>query len=282
MIMKKPKLSIVTISFNSEKTLEETIKSVVSQNYENLEYLIIDGGSKDHTLDIVSKYRDKIAVVVSEPDKGISDAFNKGIMKATGEIIGIINSDDILLPGALQAIADNYDPSIDVYSGNVLFWNDKTNETVVCKPTLDFGKLKLQYKIAHPSRFITKAAYNKYGVYDIRFRYNMDGNLLCRFFLKGAKFIHIDKELTKFRMGATTSDPVYKKKEDYRLFVECYGGTKWDFYRIWFLAIVKYNLIQMSYFLFGKDFRYKLYNNKILKHTLLPVIKGLFRIDYLK
>ena len=88
-----PKISIVTITYNSEKTLEETIQSVVSQEYNNFEYLIIDGGSTDHTLDIVNKYRDKIAVVVSETDKGISDAFNKGIRLATGEIIGIINSE---------------------------------------------------------------------------------------------------------------------------------------------------------------------------------------------
>lgn len=91
------KISVITITYNSEETLEDTIKSVISQEYDNLEYLIIDGGSKDHTLDIVQKYRDKIAVVVSEPDNGISDAFNKGIKLASGEIIGIINSDDLLL-----------------------------------------------------------------------------------------------------------------------------------------------------------------------------------------
>ena len=104
---KRPKISIITISFNSDKTLEDTINSVISQDYPNLEYLIVDGGSKDRTLDIVDKYRDKIDVVVSEPDKGISDAFNKGIQLATGEIIGIINSDDLLMPGALQEISDH-------------------------------------------------------------------------------------------------------------------------------------------------------------------------------
>ena len=112
-----PLISVVTITFNSEKTVEETIRSVVSQDYPNLEYIIIDGGSTDSTLQIVDRYRDRIALVQSEPDKGISDAFNKGILKASGEIIGIINSDDLLSEGALKAIADNYDPSIDVYSG---------------------------------------------------------------------------------------------------------------------------------------------------------------------
>ena len=153
-----PKISIITITYNSENTIEDTINSVVSQKYDNLEYLIIDGGSTDHTLDIVNKYRDKIAVVISEPDKGISDAFNKGIRNATGEIIGIINSDDILMIGALSCIANNYKPSIDVYSGNVLFWFENTGKEYSVKPEITFDKLKLQYSVAHPGRFIRKSA----------------------------------------------------------------------------------------------------------------------------
>lgn len=269
----QPKISIITITFNSSKTVEETIKSVISQGYPNLEYLIIDGVSKDNTLDIVNKYRDNIDIVISEPDKGISDAFNKGIRNASGEIIGIINSDDILLPGALQAVADAYDPNVDVYSGNVLFWNDSNDLTCVSKPQLDFSRLQLQYGIAHPSRFIRKDAYERFGDYDTRFRYNMDGNLLCRFFQKGAKFIHIDKELTKFRMGATTADPVYKKKEDYRLFVQCYGGSDWDFKKIWAHAVFKYWMIQVSQFIFGMDFRYTIHSNWFFRTFLKPVAK---------
>ncbi len=268
-----PKISIITISYNSEKTIEETIQSIVSQEYPNLEYLIIDGGSKDKTLDIVEKYRDKISVVISEPDKGISDAFNKGIQHATGEIVGIINSDDILLPGALQSIADAYDTNIDVYSGNVLFWDDNNNNTCISKPDIDFSKLKLQYGVAHPSRFIRKDAYEKWGGYDLRFRYNMDTNLLCRFYQNGAKFVHIDKELTKFRMGATTADPIYKKKEDYRLFVECYGGTDKDFKRIWIHAVIKYNMIRLAQCIFGNDFRYTIKNNWFCRTFLGPIAK---------
>ena len=99
--MKKPKISIITVCYNSEAHLEECIRSIVTQEYENNEYLVIDGGSKDGTLDIINKYRDKIAYFVSEPDKGISDAFNKGIKAATGDIIGILNSDDYMMPGVL-------------------------------------------------------------------------------------------------------------------------------------------------------------------------------------
>lgn len=268
-----PKISIITITFNSAKTVEETIQSVVGQNYPNLEYLIIDGASKDNTLEIVNKYKDKIAVISSEPDKGISDAFNKGIRKATGEIIGIINSDDILLPGALQAVADAYDPSVDVYSGNVLFWNDTTGSTVISKPTLDFKKIKLQYNTAHPSRFIRRDAYTRWEGYHIDMRYNMDVDLLCRFYHNGAKFLHVDKELTKFRLGATTADPVYKKKEDYRLFVERFGGTSWDFRKLWVHAIFKYNMIKLSQFIFGNDFRYTIETNRFFRTFLGPLAK---------
>ena len=103
--MKKPVISIVTICFNSAATIEETILSVLGQNYPLLDYVIIDGGSTDGTIDIVERYKDKLGYFRSEPDEGISDAFNKGIKNSKGDIIAIINSDDILLPGALNKVA---------------------------------------------------------------------------------------------------------------------------------------------------------------------------------
>ena len=168
--MKNPKISIITISFNSEKTLEETIKSVVMQDYDNLEYLIIDGGSKDKTLEIVEKYRDKIAVVISEPDEGISDAFNKGIALATGDIIGIINSDDQLLPGALEAITESYDSNVDVYRGRMVIWNEKTGTKFSETPTCEFPISKKIKSVCHPSTFVAKRAYEKWGGFQIKYR----------------------------------------------------------------------------------------------------------------
>ena len=125
--MKNPKISIITITYNSAKTLERTIKSIIEQKYENLEYIIVDGGSTDSTLEIVKKYDTWISKWVSEPDSGISNAFNKGINMATGNVIGIINSDDGLMPGALQAISDSYEDGVDVYRGKVLLWKEDTN-----------------------------------------------------------------------------------------------------------------------------------------------------------
>ena len=266
----KPKISVITITFNSAATLEETILSVTSQDYPDLEYVIIDGGSTDGTLDIIRKYQDKIQIVVSEPDRGISDAFNKGIARATGEIVGIINSDDIMLPAALQKVADLYDPKVDVYSGHILFWDVDTDETFPSYPDVAFDTLRLQYNVAHPARFIRKDAYERYGLYREDLRYMMDIELLCRFYKQGASFLLVDSPLAKFRIGGTTNDSIYKKKEDYRAFVQSFGGSSWDFRRIWMLAVIKYNLIQLGYRLFGKNLKFKIQRNAFLKR-LIPL-----------
>ena len=102
------KVSIITVCYNSAKTIKRTIKSVAEQDYEEIEYIIIDGGSTDGTLDIIDRYKDKISVLVSEPDEGIYDAMNKGIARATGDIIGFMNSDDWYADGAIVAIAEAF------------------------------------------------------------------------------------------------------------------------------------------------------------------------------
>ena len=235
----RPKFSIITITYNSEKTLEETIKSVVTQDYDNYEYLIIDGGSNDGTLDIVNKYRDKIAYVVSEPDKGISDAFNKGVKAATGEIVGIINSDDILEDGALLCLANEYEPNIDVYSGNLLCWDPKGNRKFLQYPDLVFNSLKAQYGVCHPSRFIRRDAYKKWGTYNVNLRFKMDIDLLVRFYRNGAQFKHINKTLARFRLGGATSSKFSKKIPDIKLFVLGNGWTKLDYYYVLVISFIR-------------------------------------------
>jgi glycosyltransferase involved in cell wall biosynthesis len=103
-----PRISVITPSYNQGEFIEETIRSILNQNYPNLEYLVVDGGSTDNTIDILRKYEDKIDWWVSEPDRGQSHAINKGLARATGEIINWINSDDLLFPGALTSIAEAY------------------------------------------------------------------------------------------------------------------------------------------------------------------------------
>jgi glycosyltransferase involved in cell wall biosynthesis len=116
-----PKISIITVCLNSEKTIEETIKSVVNQSYKNIEYIIIDGNSTDGTLKILEKYRDKIHKVISEKDDGIYFAFNKGINFVNGEMFGFVNSDDILMPNAIEILVKYLKkyPDIDMVFGSV-------------------------------------------------------------------------------------------------------------------------------------------------------------------
>ena len=199
----KPKISIITITYNSEKTLEETIKSIANQNYDNIEYLIVDGGSTDATLDIVKKYESAVTKYISEKDDGISDAFNKGIRMATGDIIGIINSDDMLYEGALKKLSDNYSPEIDVFYGNALICDENGMEKHVLNSCESLSDLTYGFSIVHPATFVAKKAYEKYGLFDKNLRCCMDYDLLLRFYKAKATFKYIDENLAIYRMGGT-------------------------------------------------------------------------------
>jgi len=213
-----PKITIITVTYNSKATLERTIHSIQNQNYSNLEYLIVDGGSTDGTLDIIKKYEASITRWISEPDDGISDAFNKGIRMASGEIIGIINSDDGLCEGALKALDEAYEPDVDVYRGNLIVWNETTGTKSSSLPTIkvDFRGTNV---INHPSTFITKRAYEAHGLYDVKCRYSMDYDMLLRLTKKGCKFKHVDHELAFFTLGGVTSDKYSKKRQDELVYV---------------------------------------------------------------
>lgn len=118
--MEKNKISIITVVKNSKISVEKTIRSVLEQNYQNLEYIIIDGGSKDGTLELIEKYSNKISLIISEKDNGIWDAMNKGIMHATGDIIGFLNADDVYYPNALKTINEYFKKNeIDFLFGSV-------------------------------------------------------------------------------------------------------------------------------------------------------------------
>ena len=137
----KPRITIITVCYNSEKYIEQAILSVINQTYDNLEYIIVDGGSQDSTMSIVNRYRDKISVIISEKDNGISDAFNKGIRRATGDIIGIVNSDDMLYNNnVIEKLAEYYEDDIDVYRGKEIVKNFDSGYEYVLSPSLVFKK----------------------------------------------------------------------------------------------------------------------------------------------
>ena len=202
------KISIITITYNSEKVISKTIESVLEQNYRPLEYILVDGNSKDETVKIINDYLPRLKSAgievnfKSEPDKGISDAFNKGIKRATGDIIGITNADDTILPGMLNFVAEKFPTDVDVFYGNIL-WKE-TNRSYVRKSSSDLSDLKYKLKALHPAVYIKKSAYDNYGIYDTDYRYCMDKELLARFQRLGARFQYTDTTLVAVAAGGVS------------------------------------------------------------------------------
>lgn len=205
------KISIITPSFNSEKTIEDTIKSVLSQTYQDIEYIIIDGGSKDKTLDIINKYKNKISKIISEKDNGIYDAMNKGIKLATGEIIGILNSDDLyfdefVLENVVRIFKENN--NIDCLWGNLVYFKDNPNKFIRIWITGNYksGIFKIGWVPPHPTFFVKKEIYKKYGYFRLDFPVAADYELILRFLEKyKIKGYYLSKFLVKMRVGGNSN-----------------------------------------------------------------------------
>lgn len=191
---KNPLISIVTVVFNAEKTIEATIQSVLNQSYRNIEYIIVDGCSNDNTLNIVRRYENVIDCFVSEKDKGIYDAMNKGISLCTGDIIGILNSGDIYELDALSEVIECYEKNLNsLICGNVKQLLDTPLRWVILSGTLK----NLPYKvIPHPAAFVPISLYKKYGIFDTTLKLGSDYDFFCRCFIDNINFIHLDKTLT--------------------------------------------------------------------------------------
>ena len=255
--MERPKISIITVSYNSKDHIEEAILSVVNQSYTNKEYIVIDGGSTDGTLTIIEKYRDKISYFVSEPDKGISDAFNKGIKAATGDLIGIINSDDKLEINALSIVAQYYSDNVDMYRGICKIWNDKTGFVYNEVPTLYWPIIPIKMRGAHPATFVSKKAYDKFGNFDRELRYAMDTDLFIRFSKYKAEVKYIDKPLASFRLGGVSQSNEKKRLNELCYILKKNGANS---LQVWFFRQYYSCRLRFKHFviaLFGDDFRFR-------------------------
>jgi glycosyltransferase involved in cell wall biosynthesis len=217
----KPLSSIVTVVFNGEKYLEQTIQSVINQSYDNVEYIIIDGGSNDGTVDIIKKYEGQIDYWVSEKDMGIYDAMNKGICLAQGKIIGLINADDYYENNIFEDIVKTYHASkSDIIFGDctTIAINDvmKPNESLpqcmkypslLCTPRwIWFGMI-----FNHPASFICRDSYKKFGLYDESYKIAADYDLLLRMYRQGGTFKKIEKNLAYFREGGISTQLEHTK-----------------------------------------------------------------------
>ena len=198
------KISVITVVLNAVKTIERTIKSVLSQKYENIEFIVIDGGSTDGTLDVIAKYQSHLSYFVSEPDDGIYDAMNKGIKKATGDLIGLLNADDWYEPEVLQVVADAYKrTSADIIYGRT-FLVDSQGIKRLRKDTSIF-ELWRGSPACSQAIFISKKAYNSFGLYDTRYKIASDYDLLNRMLHNGAKAARLETPLVNYSTTGVSS-----------------------------------------------------------------------------
>ena len=206
-----PKVSIITVVYNAIDTIEQTIKSVIGQGYPNLEYIIIDGGSTDGTLDVIQKYRGHISQFVSEPDKGIGDGFNKGISMAQGDWIGMINADDWYAPNAIALMMANV--SIDDYvcCGNIRLIGKNGFER---EKRSKVGWLNFGMYIMHPTCFVRKWVYRATGKYDTSLKIAMDFDMFLRIKSKGFPIKYIDQTVAYMRADGVSSDTLKMHKEE--------------------------------------------------------------------
>lgn len=208
------KVSIITVCYNSKLTIRETLESVKIQNYNNIEHIIVDGYSMDNTLSIVNEYL-HISKVISESDKGIYDAMNKGISLATGDVIGILNSDDLFYDNTIvSTIMDTFknNQTVDAVYGNMIYFNSENPEKSV-----RFWKVLPFYKgffedgfiMPHPTLFIKKKVYEKIGTYYPYFKISSDYELMLRAFkVHHFQPQYLDKIFVKMRMGGESTKSI--------------------------------------------------------------------------
>lgn len=206
------KISLITVSYNSAVTIQTTLGSVAAQAFPDLEYIIVDGGSKDATLDIVRSFPDLVTACVSEPDQGIYDAMNKGVERATGDVIAILNSDDFYLNDqVLHEVAELFaaDPALEVVLGDVDFVNDDDLSHPVRRYRAgNFKPWMFRFGLMppHPAVFVRKSAYERVGLYKLGYKIAADFDLLTRLLLvDGAKYQVAHRTWVRMRNGGAST-----------------------------------------------------------------------------
>lgn len=206
-----PLISVITIVYNDSGGLARTINSVLSQSYCNFQYIIIDGGSTDGTLDIINKYIDNVDVFVTGPDKGISDAFNKGISLAKGEIVGIINSGDIIYKDALTKVSEKFceNHAVDYVYGNSILKDVVGNEIRRLTPVKhDFPYSGMPFQ--HSALYLKKTIYDRVGGYNINYANSMDFELLLRIYRFGYIGCYVDADISSYYRGGVSDLTYYR------------------------------------------------------------------------
>ncbi len=209
------KVSIVTVCYNSEATIRDTIESVLAQSYPNIEYIIVDGASSDSTMAIVDEYKDRIAIVVSEPDKGIYDAMNKGIKLATGDVVGILNSDDFFAENAIIAdVAHTFENDVTIsgiYGDLVYVQKNNASKKVRDYSSRFFSKWKIKFglMLPHPTLYLRREVFQKFGFYRLDYRVAADFEFITRLVEGGVSLKRLPKVMVKMREGGISSTGIW-------------------------------------------------------------------------
>tara|TARA_R110000850_G_scaffold62235_2_gene141827 strand:- start:287 stop:1030 length:744 start_codon:yes stop_codon:yes gene_type:complete len=203
------KVSIITVCFNSESTIEDTLQSVASQTYPDIEYIVVDGLSTDGTNDIVKKYSDIVAVHISEKDKGLYDAMNKGIQRATGDVVGILNSDDVFFDETIiQQVVDGFKDNDCLYADVGFYKGEILDVKVRHYSSQGFSVQKLARGMmpAHPSLYIRRGLFEQVGYYSQSYRIASDFDMVARLFsVRNFKSSYIPSEFVKMRLGGIST-----------------------------------------------------------------------------
>lgn len=245
------KISIITVCFNSEATIRDTLDSIKKQDYLDIEYIIIDGGSTDNTLKILEEYSGIITVLVSEHDKGIYDAFNKGVNNAKGDIVGFLHSDDTFAANDILdqviSVFRTYEDVDGVYGD--LSYVDKLNTNKVIRywksKVFNQNLLKKGWMPAHPTLFLKKEIYDKHGSFDLNYKVSADYDFMVRI-LKDSElnFKYLPQIIIKMKLGGISnrslSNIIKKSREDFEIIKKNKIGG--------FITLLQKNLIKISQF----------------------------------
>lgn len=222
------RVSIITVCFNRNETINETITSVLNQDYSDIEYIVIDGNSTDGTKETIQSYSHQITKYISEPDKGMYDAINKGIGFATGDIIGLMHSDDVFYDSKVVSkivLAFKNNPITDGVYGDGIYVSNTVDEKIVRNRIggeYDFEKIKAGWLPLHPTVYLKKAIIEKYGNYNLDFKIASDTEFLLRYLFKyKIKMVYVNDYFVKMRIGGVSTS--YKRAfevllEDYRIY----------------------------------------------------------------
>ena len=209
-------LSVVIPVLNNMQQFSQLLQKLIAYNQTEMEIIVIDGGSSDGTIDIIKQYEEHISYWESGRDKGIADAFNRGIEYAQGQVVAILNSDDYWQDDTLQHVFAAFKavPDADIYYGDLQFVDEQKNTRYIKKPNLK--RMKYRMNIFHPAMFISKKAYQKIGLYSLDYHYAMDSEWCHRALEAGLNFHYIPHVLTSMRLGGVSDIHFKKSMTEYK------------------------------------------------------------------